>query len=190
MGILHVVHRVLVGAFLRQVNIEHKLGIGLARDQEKPHRVAPAHHIAVARHLDQITQGDVGAGPLGNLDFLAALHHRHHLVQHVVGPGRRNTQVLMRADRLQPGAHARDGAVVVRALHVDCLGETTLPFAQVIRHVGHKIGVAAVRLFHHAVFVVAVAGGLEPQRATVFKSFAGCGERAHSGLHLAILIQR
>ena len=99
MGILHIVDRVLVGAREREVDIEHELGIGLALDQKKTHRVAPAPDRLIAadalgrraigadaaRPVDQIAQGDVRPGALGDLDLLATAHHGHHLVQHVVG---------------------------------------------------------------------------------------------------------
>ena len=65
--------------------------------------------------VDQVAHRHVAAGALADLHFLAAAHHRHHLVQHVVGIARRDAD----AERLQPGAHARDRAVVVGALHVD-----------------------------------------------------------------------
>jgi hypothetical protein len=55
------------------------------------------------------------AGALGDLDLLAAAHHRDHLVQHVVRVPRRDAD----AQRLQAGAHPGDRAVVVGALHVD-----------------------------------------------------------------------
>ena len=58
-----------------------------------------------------------------------------------------------------------DRAVMVAALDVDDLGEPALPLRHVIRDVGHEVRVAAVGLAHHAVLVVAVVGGAQPQRA-------------------------
>ncbi len=65
--------------------------------------------------VDQIAHVDVAAGALGDLHLLAALHHRHHLVQHVVGVSGGDAEV----ERLQAGAHPRHRAVVVRSLDVD-----------------------------------------------------------------------
>ena len=90
-------------------------------------------------------------------------------MQHVVGVAFRNAY----ASGLQASTHPRDGAVVICALNVDHLGEAAFPLGNVIRHIGHKVSVGAVAFAHHAVFVVAVVGGLEPQRAVLFVGLAG-----------------
>ena len=64
------------------------------------------------------------------------------------------------AGGLQASPHARNRAVVVAALNIDRLSKAAFKFRQVIRDIRHKIGERAVRLFHHAVFVVTVVGGL------------------------------
>ncbi len=178
MRILHVIHRVLVGLFERQVDVEHELGIGLARDQEKAHRVA-------AHPVDEVAHGHVRAGALGNLHFLAAAHHLHQAVQHVFGIARRDAD----AEGLQPGAHARDGAVVIGALHVDDLAEAALPLAEVIGDVRHEVGVAAVRFAHHPVLVVAVVGGAQPERAVLLVGLAARDERLDHLLDLALGVE-
>ena len=66
--------------------------------------------------------------------------------------------------------------MVVRALDVDDLGETPLPFGQVVGHIGHEIGVVAVRLAHHAVFVITKVCGSQPQGAVLF---IGVSRRLH-----------
>ena len=67
MRVLDVEHRVVVRLRQRQVDVEHHLRVGLARDQEIARRVA-------ADRIDQIAQRDVTAGALGNLDLFAATH--------------------------------------------------------------------------------------------------------------------
>jgi hypothetical protein len=115
----------------------------------------------------------------------AALHHRDHLVQHVVGVAGRDAH----ARGLQPGAHAGHGAVVVGALHVDDLGEAALELVDVVGHVGHEVRVRAVGLAHHAVLVVAVVGGAQPQRAVLFVGLAGGHQACHGGFDAAAGVQ-
>ena len=137
MCVLHVIHRVLVVFGARQIDIKHILGVGFAAEQKETHRV-------LAGPLNQIAQSDITTGALGNLDFLATAHDAHHGVQQIVGVALRNLQVLLHRGSLQTGAHPGDGAVVVCALDVDDFGETALPFGQVVRHIRHEIGIAAV----------------------------------------------
>ena len=181
MRILHVVHRVFIGGLLREVDVEHELGVGLARDEKKPHRVAAPGHVAIARHADQIMQRDIGACALRDFYFFTALHHRDHFVQQVVRIARWHAEVLLRAHTLQTGTHPRDGAVMVAALHVDDARITALPFGEVIRHVRHEVGVSAVGFFHYPVFVVPVIGGLQPERAVLLVGLAGGAECLHGG---------
>ena len=162
MGVLHVINGVFVVLGQRQVDVKDVFGVGLAAEQEETHRVG-------AGPLDQVAQSDVAAGAFGDFHLFAVAHHAHHGVQHVVGV----TGGHAGTGGLQAGAHAGDGAVVVHALNVDGLGITALPLGQVVGHVRHKVGVAAVALFHDAVFVVAVVGRFEPQRAVLLIGLAG-----------------
>ena len=91
--------------------------VGLARDEEEAHRVA-------ADFVDQVAQRHVAARALADLHLLAAAHHRHHLVQHVV---RDSPAGMPMPERLQAGAHARDRAVVIGALHVDDASRSRAP---------------------------------------------------------------
>ena len=90
---------------------------------------------------------------------------------------------------MQASAHPGNGAVVVRALDVDHFAKAALPLGQVVSHIGHKVGVAAVAFFHDAVFVVAVVGGAQPQGAVFLKSFARCHQGAYGGVHAAAGVQ-
>src|SRR5204863_527248 len=112
---------------------------------------------------DQVAHGDVGAGALGDLHFLAAAHHFHQAVQHVVGIALGDAE----AERLQAGAHPHRGAVVVGALDVDHLAKAALPLGQVVGDVGYEIGEAAIGFARDAVLVVAVVGGAQPERAVL-----------------------
>ena len=178
MGVLHVVHRVVVVLGHRQVHIKGVLGVGFAAEQEEAHRV-------LAGPLNQVAQRDIAASALGNLDFLPALDHPYHGVQHIVRVALGNADVR----RLQPGAHPGDGAMVVGALDIDHLLETALPFGDVVRHIRHKVGVAAVALAHHPVLVVAISGGLEPQRAVLFVGLAGLLQFLHCRINPATQVQ-
>ncbi len=174
MRVLHVIDRVVVVLRHGQIDIECVLRIGLAREQEEAHRV-------LAGPLDQVAQCHVAAGALADLHLFPALDHAHHGVQHVVGVALRNAHV----GRLQAGAHAGDGAVVVRALDVHHLREAALPFGDVVGHIGHEVRVRAVLLAHHAVLVVPVVGGLEPQRAVLLVGVALLDQAVHGGLDAA-----
>ena len=105
---------------------------------------------------------------------------------HVVGVARRNAE----PGRLQPGAHARDRAVVIGALHVDRRRESALPLRDMVRDVGDEIRVPAVRLPHHAVLVVAVVGGLQPQRAVLLVGLARRDEPRDRGVDPAVGVER
>ena len=184
MGVLHVEDRVLVVLLERQVHFEGELGVGLAADQEEAHRVA-------AGPVDEVAQGDVAAGALGDLDLLAPAQDGHHLVQHVVRVAGWNAHPC----GLQARTHAGDGAVVVAALDVDDLDEAPLPLVDVIRHIGHEVGVGRGRrptflcstfrrrLAHHAVLVVAVVGAAQPQCAVFLVGLAGVHQPLHRLRH-------
>ena len=75
--------------------------------------------------------------------------------------------------------------MVVGALDVHDFVKTAFPLGDVVGHVGHKVGVAAIRLAHHTVLVVAVVGGLEPERAVLLVGLAGLLQALHRRLHLA-----
>ncbi|CAM2147879.1 hypothetical protein PT2222_10321 [Paraburkholderia tropica] len=201
--VLHVIHRVFVVFLQREVDVEHEFRVGLARDEEEAHGVAAAAdgrfvelirrdvaaravHIGAARPFDQVAHGHVAARALGDLHFLAVAHDGDHLVQHVVGIARRNAD----AERLQARAHARDGAVVVRALDVDDLGEAAFPLGDVVCDVRQEVRVGAVGLAHHAVLVVAVVGRLEPQRAVLLVGLARGDQRLDGLLDAAFGVER
>ncbi len=179
MRILHVEHRVVIALLAREIDVEGQLGIGLARDQEPARRVA-------AHFIDQVAQRQVAAGALGQLHFLAATHHRHHLVQHVFRPALGNAEV----HGLQAGAHARQRTVVVGAQLGDRAFIAALPLGQVVGDVRHEVGIGAVGLAHHAVLVVAEVGGLQPQRAAFLVGMAGSDQLLHRLLDLAVAVQR
>ncbi|KAG1258835.1 hypothetical protein G6F65_015455 [Rhizopus arrhizus] len=180
-GVLDVIDGVLVALGQRQVHVEHEFGVGAALDQEVAHGVA-------AHPVDQVAHGHVAARALGDLDLFAAAHHLDHLVQHV---GR----VVLRdafVQRLQAGAHAGHGAVVVAALDVHGAVEAAFPLGLVIGHVRHEVGVTAFAFAHDAVFVVARAqfGGAQPQRAAFFVGVAAGDQRLDGGLDAARRVQR
>ena len=178
MGVLHVVHRVVIVFGHCQIHVKGVLGVGLAAQQKKAHRVP-------AGPLDQVAQRDIAARALGDLDLFAPLDHPHHGVQHIVGVARRHAST----GSLQAGAHPGDGAVVVGALDIDGFFEAALPFADVVGHVGHKVGVTAVSLAHDPVFVVAVVGRPEPQRAILFIGFASGLQPAHGVIDPAAAVE-
>ena len=157
-------------------------------------RVAAAHQEEVAHgvaphFVHQLAQGQVAPGAFGEPHLLAALHYRHHLMQDVLGiPGGD-----AHAQRLQADAHPRDRAVMVGALHVDRARKAPFPLVDVIGDVRHKVRIVAALLGpfpHHAVFVVAEVGGLEPERTVLLVCVSGRHQPAERLLHLARRVQR
>src|SRR5690554_900880 len=178
MGILDVIHRVFIGLGAGQVDIEGQLGIHAARRQEEASGVA-------AYFVDQVPNGDVAAGALGDFHLLAGAGHHHHLVQNVVRPALGDAGFQC----LQAGAYTGDRGVVVRTLLVDHGGEAALPLVQVVGYIRQEVGIAAVLFAHYAVFVVAELGGFQPHGAVLFVGVAVGFQALNGGFHLAIFIQ-
>ena len=124
--------------------------------------------------------------PLGQFHLLSVAQHADHLMQRVLRPPLGDTLV----QRLQAGAHARYRAVVVRPLLVDNASEAAAPLIEVVGHVGDKIRIAAVAFTHHAVFVIAVSGGAQPQGAALFVGGAVVDKALDARLDLARGVQR
>ena len=162
MRVLNVVNRIIFRLRTREIDIENELGIGLARYEEEADRIA-------ADYVAQVANRHIASGALADLDLFAAAHHRDHLVQNIVGVAGGNVH----RERLQPRANARDRAVMVGALNVDRLRKSALEFRDVIGDVRNEIRVAAIGLAHHPIFVVAVVGRAQPQRAVLFIHGAG-----------------
>ena len=144
---MNVIDRIVLGLRAGEIDVEDEFRVRLARHEKKTHGIA-------AHFVDQIADRHIAAGALADLHFLAAAHHRDHLMQNVVGIPERNAD----AERLQTRAHAGDRAVMIGALHVDRLRKAALEFRDVIGDVGHEIRVSAIGLAHHAILVVAVVG--------------------------------
>ena len=79
MGVLDVVHGVVVALRGGEVDVEGELGVGGTGGQEVAGGIA-------AHFIDEVPQGDITAGALGQLYLLAIAHHRYHLVQHILRP--------------------------------------------------------------------------------------------------------
>ena len=94
------------------------------------------------------------------------------------------------AQRLQPGAHARHGAVVVRPLHIDGAREAAPPLVHMIGDIGHKVRVGPVALAHDAIFVVAIVGRAQPERIPFLKSGTGLLQCTDRALHLTVAVER
>ena len=73
--------------------------------------------------------------------------------------------------------------MVIGTLDVDHLLKSTLPFAQMVGDIWHKICVAPLALSHHPVFVVSKVRGLEPQGAVLFIRVPRLHHVTHRFLH-------
>ncbi len=157
MGILHIVNGVVIIFGNGQIHIKQILGVGLSTQEKEANRV-------LAGPINQVSQGDVTTGTLGDFDLFTSAHDPHHGVQNIGGEFLGDPQALQITHRLKPRFHTRNGAMVIRALDVDHVVKATLPLAQMVGHIGHKIRVAAFAFSHHAVFVVSKCSACEPQR--------------------------
>src|SRR5206468_6024373 len=176
---LDVVHRILLGLCGSEVDVEDQLRVTLAHEEEIPHRVT-------ADLVHQVANGDITARTLGDLYLFSVLHHRDHLMQHVL-------RVLLRyaqLEGLQSGAYARHGAVVIRPLNVDGAAKAALPFCNVIGDVGEKIGVRSVALPHHSILVVAEFGGAKPERSLVLVGLSRGDQQPHRVLDHSLGVER
>ena len=79
--------------------------------------------------------------------------------------------------------------MVVGALDVDDGAVAAFPFGDVVGHVRHKVGVAAVAFAHDAVFVVAKVGGFEPQCAVLLVGVAVGDEFLYGLLNAAAAVE-
>lgn len=86
MGILDIIDRIFIGLLFGQVNVEYQLGIRLAHQKKEAGSITPYL-------INQVTQGDITAGPFGYLYLFAAAHDCHHLVQHILGPPLRDSDI-------------------------------------------------------------------------------------------------
>ncbi len=76
-------------------------------------------------------------------------------MQHVIRPAVRDAHF----QRLDAGAHAPQGAVMISAMFIDHAGEAALPFVDVVGDIRQEVGVAAILLAHHAILVIAEIRG-------------------------------
>ena len=158
---LHIVDGVFFRLTAREIDIEDQLRVAAAHEIEIAHRIA-------ADFVDEVTHRDVRAGALGDLHLFTALHDGHHLMQHVVGIAFRNADF----EGLQTGPHARRGAVVIGALHIDGTPIAALPLGDVVRDIRHEISVVtALRraLLHDAILVVPELRRAQEQGALFFE---------------------
>ena len=174
-SVLHVVDRVLVALGSQQAQVNIDGGVHRVAGQLVASRVN-------ANSLDQVLEGDHGAGTLGHADGLAVLDQVHQLTNHdlnLVGAVAKNL-----GDSLQT-AHV---AVVVSTEHVNrhvCgvlgAGHLVLVVGDIARHVG----VVTVRLDDHAILVVAVVGGAHPPCAVSLEELTVLAHSVEQGVHLA-----
>src|SRR5690606_30216200 len=75
---------------------------------------------------------------------------------------------------LKTRANPGDRTVVVGSLDIDRIMKSALPFGQMIGHIGNEIRIAALRLAHDAIFVVAGIqfSGSQPEGAFAFVCMA------------------
>ena len=183
---LHVIHRIFIGLRQRHIHIEHEFRIRFTRDQEEAHGVAAFHDVAGARPFDQVPHRHIRPGTFGDFDFLTVFHDGDHFVQHVVRIALRNTDVQC----LQASAYTGDGAVVIAALNIDRLLIAAFPFGHVVSHIRYEVSVSTVRLTHHAVFIIFVLGGAQPQRAVLLIGFTGSDQCIHGTFDFTVGVQR
>ena len=147
--VLHVVDRVFAGRRRPQRQVDVDRGVHRRADQRVAGGVDPDG-------LDEVVEGDDGAGPLAHPHRLAVADQVDHLAdQHLDGVG---VVAECGGGGLEPG----DVAVVVGAEHVDAQVESALALVQVVGEVAGDVGGLAVALDDDAVLVVTEFGGAQP----------------------------
>ena len=177
MSVLHVVDRVLVALGSQQAQVNVDGGVHRVAGQLVASRVN-------AHGLDQVLEGDHGAGALGHADGLAVLDQVHQLADHDLN------LVCAVAKNLGDSLQAAHVAVMVSAEHVNrhvggVLGASHLVL--VVGDIAGHVGVVAVRLNDHAVLVVTVVGGAHPPGAVGLEELAVLAHGLEQGIHLAAL---
>ena len=151
MGVLHVVSRVLVVLAPRQVEVEIQVRSGRAHEEEELRAIG-------AHVLHQVAQRDELASPLAHLHRLPARQEIHLLDDQDL------QEVGLEAQRLQRGFHARHVAVMIGTPQVDRVPEAPRALVAMVGDVGQEVGRRAAALLHHAILVVAEAGGAQEGR--------------------------
>ena len=80
--------------------------------------------------------------------------------------------------------------MVIGALNIDDRVKAALPLAYVIRDVRHKVGVAARCFAHHAVFIIAIVGGFQPERVVEFVGVTRRLQRGHGFIDATVCVER
>ena len=171
--VLHVEHGVVVAALAQLLAVQVERRVRRVAGQGVPDGVA-------ADPVDQVTHLDHVPGALGQLGAVEVdqLADQHLDVDARVVPG-------AGGDGLEPA----DVAVVVRAEHVDLLGEAPVLLAQVVRGVRGEVGGHAVLPDHHPVPVVAEVGRAQPHRAVGVEDVPLLAQPGHGLLDRAALVQ-
>ena len=171
-GVLHVVHRVVIGVLAREFEVEVQV------------LLVAAHHVEEARGvvadvLAQLAQGHELAGAGRHLHPLAALVQHRELHQQDLDPAG------VEAQRLRHALEPRHVAVVVGAEHVDDAVVAALELVGEVGDVGSEVGGDAVLAHHHAVLLVAEGAGAEPGGAIALVQVPGGAQLVQRLAHRA-----
>ena len=151
--------------------------------------VAAAHQEIVARSVDADLVDDF----LKLNELAAARRHLHLLapaqeVDKLDKQDRELARVI--AERLNGRFHPGHIAVMISAPHVDDALKAAVKLFLVIGDVRCEIRRHAVGAHQHAVFVVAVLSGAEPERVVCLIQMSALLQRLHSGGHKPAVVQR
>ena len=179
MGVLHVEDRVVVGGLRPEVEVDVEVGL---------ERVA---HECVAGcvdadRLDQVEQRDDVAGALAHPHDRAVAEQVDHLADDDL-----EVDAGLVAEGGAQRHHPADVAVVVGAEQDDAALEAPLPLVEVVRRVAGDVGAVTVALDDHAVLVVAVLLGAQPDgtvRLVDVAELAEPRERAVGGAGLVEVV--
>src|SRR2546422_762394 len=174
---LHVVHRVVAGFALGEVEIEVEVLVAFAQHVEKARRVVP--HL-----LAQLAQRDEFARALAHRHFLAVAVEHGELHQRDLEPAR------VQAESLERSLHARHVAVVVGAPDVDHAVEAALELVEVVGDVGGEISVLAVLAPHHPVLLVAERARSKPQCAALLEQVPARLQELEGLVDQAVVVKR
>ncbi len=154
MGVLHVVHRVFVGLFLCQFEVEIKLAVGAPHEKVVPCGV-PAHLV------DHLAKRHILPGTGGHGHGLAVAQQAHELHENDL------QGFPVPAERLDTGLQPGDISVMVCAPHVDDEIESPVELVLVIGDVRRKISGCSGVTDDDPVLLVAECRRPEPERVAL-----------------------
>ena len=149
MRVLHIVHRVVAGTLLGQLQIKLQVGLGIPHEKIKLRRISP-------NLINHFPHGDELTGPLGHLHFDAVPEQLHQLNQHDL------ETIFWMSVGLHDGLHAWNIPVVVGTEHIDQEIIATPQLVMMVGDIGGQVRILTILFLDNTVLFIAVQGRPKP----------------------------